>query len=69
MCRNDEYPAIFVSDGKIMVTLWGIKEKPETPFNKKKNVGLHHVALHVEDEVALNNIYNIMKENEVEIEF
>ena len=67
--RNDEYPAIFVSDGKIMVTLWETKEEPETPFNKNKNVGLHHVAFHVESEVALNNIYNIMKKNEVEIEF
>ena len=67
--RNDEYPAIFVSDGKIMVTLWETKEEPETPFNKNKNVGLHHVAFHVESEVALNNIYNIMKKNELEIEF
>ena len=66
--RNEEYPAIFVSDGKITVTLWKTREEPST-FNKNKNVGLHHVAFHVESEVALNNIYNIMKKNEIEIEF
>ena len=67
--RNDEYPAIFVSDGKILVTLWATKEEPVVLFNKNKNIGLHHVAFHVESEEALNNIYNIMKKNKVKIEF
>jgi catechol 2,3-dioxygenase-like lactoylglutathione lyase family enzyme len=48
--RNEEYPAIYVSDGKIMVTLWATKEQPSVQFNRKKNVGLHHVAFRVESE-------------------
>ena len=26
--RDEEYPAIFVSDGSIMLTLWATKEEP-----------------------------------------
>ena len=38
--RNEEYPAIYVSDGNIMVTLWATKEEPSTQFNKNKNGGI-----------------------------
>jgi catechol 2,3-dioxygenase-like lactoylglutathione lyase family enzyme len=37
--RNLEYPAIYVSDGVTMVSLWGHKESPANPFAKNKNVG------------------------------
>lgn len=67
--RNHEYPAIFVSDGCTMVTLWATKEEPTSPFNKNKNVGLHHIAFHVENEEDLNGIYNLLKSNGVKIEF
>lgn len=30
--RNDEYPAIFLSDGKIMLTLWAVKDQPAIPL-------------------------------------
>ena len=36
--RNEEYPAIYVSDGSIMVTLWAIKEEPPIHFNRHKNI-------------------------------
>lgn len=67
--RNNEYPAIFVSDGSIMVTLWAIKEQPANEFNKNKNVGLHHVAFHLESENELNDLYEKLKHNGVKIEF
>ncbi len=67
--RNEEYPAIFVSDGNIMLTLWAIKEKPLNHFNKNKNIGLHHVAFHIENESDLNNTYEKLVSNGVEIEF
>jgi len=50
--RNEEYPAIYVGDGSIMLSLWAIKEEPSIPFNKSKNVGLHHVAFHVKVKMA-----------------
>ena len=67
--RNEEYPAIFVSDGSIMVTLWASKEEPLIQFNKNKNVGLHHVAFHVENEDALNTIHKRLANNGTKIEF
>ena len=41
-----DYPAAFVSDGDIMITLWQA-EDPEaaTPFDRRGNIGLHHLAL------------------------
>jgi catechol 2,3-dioxygenase-like lactoylglutathione lyase family enzyme len=49
-----EYPSAFVSDGKIMLTLWQVKD-PETSvaFDRRKNVGLHHLALAVPSRSAL----------------
>lgn len=67
--RNAEYPAIYVSDGHIMVTLWATKEEPSNPFNKNKNVGLHHVAFQVENENDLNSIHEKLRSNEIKIEF
>jgi len=67
--RNNEYPAIFVTDGEVMVTLWATKEEPVTPFNKNANIGLHHVAFQVESEENLNNIYSKLKINNINIEF
>ena len=43
-----EYPAIFLSDGSIMITLWQARD-PEhaTAFDRHQNLGLHHLALRV----------------------
>ena len=67
--RNDQYPAIYVSDGSIMLSLWAIKEEPANRFNKNKNVGLHHVAFHVESEDDLNTIHQHLAANGIKIEF
>jgi catechol 2,3-dioxygenase-like lactoylglutathione lyase family enzyme len=56
--RNLEYPAIYVSDGMIMISLWALKENPCASFNKDRNVGLHHVAFQVESEAELNRIHD-----------
>ncbi|MGD8569304.1 MAG: VOC family protein [Gammaproteobacteria bacterium] len=69
VARNEEYPAIFVSDGSIMVTLWATKEEPSAGFNKNKNIGLHHVAFRVENEDDLDRIHDKLTDNNIEIEF
>src|SRR3954447_3960376 len=53
------YPAVFVSDGTVMVTLWRVAD-PATavPFDRRANVGLHHLAFKVTDPVALNTVYD-----------
>jgi len=67
--RNEEYPSIFVSDGQIMITLWAVKDTPEIAFNRRANVGLHHLALQVSSEEALNKINQRLTEKHMDIEF
>lgn len=67
--RKDEYPAIFVSDGKVMVTLWAAKDTPAVQFDRKRNVGLHHVAFGVESEGGLSDIHERLAAQGVSIEF
>jgi catechol 2,3-dioxygenase-like lactoylglutathione lyase family enzyme len=59
VARNDDYPAVFVSDGSVTLTIWRVTD-PENAvaFNRKTNVGLHHLALAVADEAALALVYD-----------
>ena len=67
--RKDDYPAIFVSDGNIMVTLWKNRESPPTGFDKNKNIGLHHLAFKIDTEASLNELYQKLLDAKIEIEF
>lgn len=67
--RRDDYPAIFVKDGAVMLTLWKTQTEEPVPFNRKNNVGLHHLALQVETKEDLYQILDVLKANQVEIEF
>lgn len=66
-----EYPAIFVSDGTIMLTLWQIKDADNmTEFDRTKNIGLHHFALKVNSIEQLHALHqNLLKLENVDIEF
>ncbi len=69
--ERPEYPAVFVSDGAIMVTLWQATD-PETAvtFNRKNVIGLHHLALQVETQAALDALHNkLQSTDDVVIEF
>lgn len=45
-----DYPAVFVSDGAIMITLWQAENpRDAVPFDRRSNIGLHHLALRVGD--------------------
>ena len=54
-----DYPAVFLTDGTTMITLWQV-EDPETAvsFDRNNIVGLHHVALKVHDGEALNGLHD-----------
>jgi catechol 2,3-dioxygenase-like lactoylglutathione lyase family enzyme len=56
--ENQGYPASFVSDGNGIVTLWQV-EDPEkcVPFDRRRNIGLHHLALKVADRSALDALH------------
>lgn len=67
--RRDDYPAIFVSDGAIMLTLWAAQTKTPVSFDRKTNVGLHHLALTVDSKDTLFAIHEKLAGSGVEIEF
>lgn len=55
---DPDYPAIFVTDGNAFVTLWRVTD-PATAlaFDRKNNVGLHHLAFTVESLKALHELH------------
>ena len=68
--RNDRYPAGFVSDGTVMVTLRRVTD-PATamPFDRKANVGLHHLSLSVPSEEILYDLHARLRDtSDVRIE-
>jgi catechol 2,3-dioxygenase-like lactoylglutathione lyase family enzyme len=53
-----DYPAAFVSDGHDVVTLWQVESSSKAvPFDRRANVGLHHLALAVVDRAGLDTLY------------
>lgn len=65
------YPAVFVSNGFMKLTLWQAEE-PESAiaFNRKKIVGLHHLAIALPSFEELDRLYEKIKNvANIEIEF
>lgn len=55
---NPAYPAHFVSDGATLITLWQLDAAGTSrAFDRKLNPGLHHLAIGVSDEAALEAVY------------
>ena len=66
-----DYPAVFLTDGTTMITLWQATN-PDTvvPFDRKNVIGLHHIAMKVEDGDSLNALHQKLATTDgVEIEF
>lgn len=54
---DPSYPRTAVSDGHVRLTLWQVDHSgPVVSFNRCSNVGLHHLALEVHTEQALNDV-------------
>lgn len=68
--EKPEYPAVFVSDGHTMLTLWRARDPQHaTPFDRHRVIGLHHLALRVAPD-ALDGLHDkLAAEDDVEIEF
>ena len=67
--RDPEYPAIYITDGILMITLWQVKSAQPSAFDRQRNIGLHHLALAVDDFAALDRIHERLRENQISIEF
>lgn len=59
-----DYPAVFLSDGATMITLWQAAD-PEraVPFDRRNVIGLHHLALRVADQTSLEDIHGRLAAN------
>ena len=66
-----DYPAVFLSDGTTMITLWqAMNPGTAVRFDRKNVIGLHHLALRVDDGGALAALHETLSGTDgVEIEF
>ena len=66
-----DYPAVFLSDGSIMITLWQAEDPTKAvSFDRKGVIGLHHLALAVDGDASLDALYERLKnDRNVNIEF
>jgi len=66
-----DYPAVFLGDGVTMITLWqAANPVTATPFDRRNVIGLHHFALKVEDDRALEDVYQkVQNADGVTVEF
>ena len=55
---NPSYPSVFVSDGTTLITLWQVADTASAvAFDRRTNIGLHHLALSVADDAALDLVH------------
>ncbi len=65
-----DYPAAFLSDGSIMVTLWQAADPASAvPFDRKNGIGLHHLALTVDADAIDGLCEKLQGTAGVEVEF
>ena len=54
-----EYPAVFVSDGRVMITLWQT-HGAATEFDRHANIGLHHIAFRLGSIAELEETHEVL---------
>jgi lactoylglutathione lyase len=60
--EKPQYPAKFVTDGNMFITLWQVSNVDSVvEFNRKNNVGLHHLALSVSSKKDLHVLFQRFK--------
>jgi len=66
-----DYPAVFLTDGGTMITLWQAEDPDNAvAFDRKNIIGLHHVALLVDNHAALDGLHERLQQTaDVKIEF
>jgi len=68
---RESYPAAFVSDGTTTITLWQASDPDAAvKFDRKKVIGLHHLAIAVKSQAMLETLYQrLLTTPGVNIEF
>ena len=61
--RDLSYPRSAVSDGQVRLTLWQVDHSAGAiSFDRRKNIGLHHVAFQVDQLVQLDTLAQKVRE-------
>ena len=64
-----DYPAVFLSDGAVMLTLWQA-DAGAFDCDRRTQAGLHHLALRLAAGVTLEQAYAVLAErDDVRVEF
>ena len=65
------YPAVFLSDGAVMLTLWQVRDPDAArAFDRKACIGLHHLALRLPSVAALHTAFDrLSARDDVTVEF
>lgn len=65
-----EYPAVFVTDGTTMITLWrAVNPATAIAFDRRNAIGLHHLALTVDRDDLTDLHERLMGVADVAVEF
>ncbi|UUX49144.1 VOC family protein [Nisaea acidiphila] len=57
LARDESYPRNAVTDGNLRLTLWQVDHSNEVvDFDRRANIGLHHLAMEMPSEEALDTI-------------
>ena len=66
-----DYPAFFLSDDTVLLTLWqAVDPTNATPFDRKNIIGLHHFALKIDSLETLQSLHQTLTNTAgVDIEF
>ena len=54
-----EYPAQFITNGHLFLTLWQTQVSSPVAFDRHKNIGLHHLALNVGTIAVLDELHQL----------
>lgn len=57
-----DYPSKYVSDGSSVLTLWQVQVENPGKFDRKTNIGLHHVSFKIATEAELNSLFDKVKD-------
>lgn len=64
-----DYPSKFVSDGTSVLTLWQVHNDDANKFDRRTQIGLHHLAFKIASETELNELFDVVKAwPEIEVE-
>jgi len=66
--ENKSYPAVFLTDDVTVITLWAA-EQDAAPFDRRRQIGLHHAAFLIDTLSELKDLYLKLKDwPDVEVE-